>query len=193
MGSEMCIRDSYRAAAYEYGLNVELGYYNQYYVRVYVMLRKGSKKALDTLENIGYVVFNTKTGEYELVKNVAELSKIIRSEENTAIGGPLWLGSLADKQFVNKMIEELKNREYFENKASLMNLLQTVVKEADLPPLYYRVDLLGKRLKKSIPPMRKLFECIRSEGYEVVRPHMDNLGFKTNAPYGIIVKCFSKN
>jgi len=184
---------AYRAAAYEYGLNVKLGYYSQYYVRAYVTLEKGSKKALDTLENVGYVVFNARTGEYKLVKSIADLAKTAKNEENTVIGGPLWLGVLADKRFVGKMIEELKEREYFENKASLMNLLQTIIKEADLPPLYYRVDFLGKRLRKTIPPMKKLLECIRSEGYEAVRPHMDNLGFKTNAPYDVVVKCFSKN
>ena len=160
---------------------------------MYVTLEKGSKKALDTLENVGYVVFNARTGEYKLVKSIADLAKTAKNEENTVIGGPLWLGVLADKRFVGKMIEELKEREYFENKASLMNLLQTIIKEADLPPLYYRVDFLGKRLRKTIPPMKKLLECIRSEGYEAVRPHMDNLGFKTNAPYDVVVKCFSKN
>ncbi len=184
---------AYRAAAYEYGINVKLGYYSQYYVRVYVTLEKGSKRALDTLKNIGYVFFNLKTGEFKLIRDITDLMKVRSCENNVSIGGPLWLGSLADNKFVSKMIEELKGRDYFENKDSIFSLLQTIIKESELPPLYYRVDLLGKRLKKSIPPRKKLFECIRTEGYEAIRPHMDNLGLKTNAPYEVVVKCFNRD
>ena len=182
---------AYRAAAYEYGLNVKLGYYSRYYVRIYVTLEKGSKKALNTLKNVGYVVFNKRTGEYSLVKDVLDLAENVKGKEEIVIGGPLWLGVLADKLFLRKAMEELEAREYFEDKSSLMNLLQTIIKEADLPPLYYRVDLLGKRLKKSIPPMKKLLDCIRNKGYEAIRPHMDSLGLKTNAPYNVIVQCFT--
>ncbi len=181
---------AFRAAAYEYGINIKLGYYSQYYARVYVTLEKGAKKALTSIRNIGYVVFDRNSGRYWLFKEIKEILDKKSEIGNAIIGGPLWLAPIAEESFIKALLKELSEREYIRNKSEIRKLLTKILSEINLPPLYYRVDLLGKRLKKSMPPFSKFIECIESKGYVAIRPHSDVLGLKTNAPFDIVVKCF---
>lgn len=184
---------AFRAAALEYGIKVKLGYYDQYYVRVYIVLVKGAKKALSSLKNIGYVLFNPKTGEYKFVKSISEFEEYTTRDLNKkyVIGGPMWLGSLGEIDFVKKTLNEALKRAYLKY-SKLIEVLSTIVKELNLPPLYYRVDMIGKRLKKSIPPMDDFLDCLKSYGYASTRTHYDKLGIKTNAPIEVINECFSR-
>jgi len=82
-------------------------------------------------------------------------------------------------------------REYLRYK-ELTKLLQMLNAELSMPPLYYNVDMLGKILKKSIPPLNSLIECLVSNGYKAVRVHCDPKGFKTDAPLEVVYECFRR-
>ncbi|OYT60649.1 MAG: tRNA (guanine(10)-N(2))-dimethyltransferase [Desulfurococcales archaeon ex4484_217_1] len=179
-----------RAASQELGVSVKLSYYDKYYVRAYVVLVKGAKKADESLKKLGYVVFNKRSGEYFVVNNLSELLSI-SADKHYIVAGPIWCGNICEKEFLSKVSKVIMRKEHLKYK-ELIRLLQMLNAELNMPPLYYSIDMLGKFLKKSIPPLTSLIECLISNGYSAVRVHCDPKGFKTDAPLEVIYACFKK-
>ena len=179
-----------RAASQELGVDVKLSYYDKYYVRAYIVLMKGARKADESLKKLGYVVFNKRSGEYFIIKDLSELFNIPH-DKHYVIAGPIWCENICEKEFLSKVSKVVMEREYLRYK-ELTKLLQMLNAELSMPPLYYNVDMLGKILKKSIPPLNSLIECLVSNGYKAVRVHCDPKGFKTDAPLEVVYECFRR-
>ena len=179
-----------RAASQEMGVNVKLGYYNKYYVRVYVTVSKGAKRADESLKNLGYVIFDREKETFFTAHDLAKLYSFTDGKRYV-ISGPIWLGKLGEKEFIEDVYKIIIKKSHLKYK-EITRLILMLKDELDYPPLYYNVDLLGKKLKISIPSMNDLFECLRKQGYRAIRVHCDPKGFKTNAPLETIIECFKK-
>ena len=62
-----------------------------------------------------------------------------------------------------------------------MTLLEVMEEEAELPPYFYKLGVLGKRFNGDIPPRDELIRRLRQCGYVAGRSHLDSQAIKTEA------------
>jgi len=96
--------------------------------------------------------------------------------------GPVWTGSMIDRGFAGKMLEDLRRSGYKNTKE-----LWTALSEID-EPFYYDMHRMFKVLGKT---PKKTNECIRgleAAGFKASRTHFSGTGLKTNAPYRELIK-----
>lgn len=94
------------AAVHEMGVRPVFGYYADHYIRVYLALRHGAKPADATLAEMGYIVHCPRCLHREAVKGA-----YLKASRNCTtcggpmmVGGPMWLGELADDAFAREML-----------------------------------------------------------------------------------------
>ena len=167
-----CVREG---AKYDLGFKPLLGHSTEHYFRVYLQAEKGVKKADKCMENIGYVLHDSKTGERKIGKEM---------DKNYSTAGPLWIGKLFDKKFLNKL--EVKN--YFGTKKRTTKMLGLWKDEADAPALYYEVNNIAKMMSTSPLPMEKILKLLPYSS----RTHFSPTAFKTDAKMEEIKNVFSK-
>ena len=155
-----CVKEG---AKYDLGFKPLLGHSTEHYFRIYLQAEKGVKKADKCMEKIGYVLHDFKTGERKICKE---------ADKNYSIAGPLWIGKLFDKKFLNKI--EIKD--YFGTKKRIIKMLGLWKDEANASALYYEVNNIAKMVKTSPLPMAKILKLLSSS-----RTHFSPTAFKTDA------------
>lgn len=161
------------AAKYDKGIDPLLSYTTDHYFRVYVRVKRGTSYTNDCLRMISTI----EAGEY------------IGFDKTDRDIGPLWLGKLHDKKFIEE-IRSILNEKELRAKNKIWKLLDLLEEETYSTEFFYTTESLASKLKRSIPKMEKIFEELKSMGYEVSRTHFAPTGFKTNAPLEIIEKVF---
>ena len=96
--------------------------------------------------------------------------------------GPIWMGSIQDREFVNDLFHDFVSRGFKPTKE-----LQIAMEEIDLP-FYYDLHGLSKSVKKGSPNMERTIKNLREKGYKASRTHLDFLGLKTDAPEDEILR-----
>jgi tRNA (guanine26-N2/guanine27-N2)-dimethyltransferase len=94
--------------------------------------------------------------------------------------GPLWLGSIFDKQFCETMADENTHRA-FRNSATITKILSLTVGEAEAPPTYHVLDKLSAKLTLPAPPVLGILAALREKGYVAFPTHFNSRGIRTNA------------
>lgn len=148
-------------------------YATDHYFRIYVRVTKGAKSANKSLENIDLIRSGEHVGYEKIKKDI----------------GPLWLGSIQDKDYIRELRTILSEKD-FGTKKQLWKLFDLLEEEADLPMFFYTTDDLSSKFKKSPPKLKEVFGKLREKGYIVSRTHFTPTGFKTDASFDIIEKMF---
>ncbi len=107
----------------------------------------------------------------------------VDAREPQAIG-PLWTGPLGDPAFIRSLLPS----EW--TSAQGARLLDTLQKEADLPPFFVTTDDLARRLRGSPPRLERFLDALRHAGYRAERTHFHPRGVKTDAPPDIVLAAF---
>ncbi|WP_298501387.1 tRNA (guanine(10)-N(2))-dimethyltransferase [uncultured Methanobrevibacter sp.] len=163
-------------------IEVKMSHSTEHYMRLYIYVKKGSKRTDETLKNIGYVSHcknclhrQTSKGLASSVDDVCPVcgEKLIHA-------GPLWLGEIQDSEFIQKMIEETEYKKINTEKEAL-KLLNSCLIESDAPATFYDVHKICKSLKASAPKLDLIFDEIKKEGFVAVKTHYNPLGIKTDA------------
>ncbi len=177
-----------RAASHDVGLEVVLSYYHDYYYRVYFKAYKSAKKADEVLSQIGYIAYNSDTLKRKLIKQ-DELRE--HAKQGYILIGPLWIGELASKEFLEKAIattEKLISTQEYNYLKKTLDFLKNLYNEYTVNKVYYRYDKLFGLLKKNQPPISLFIEKIREKGYNAFRTHFDPRGVKTDMPHEDLVR-----
>jgi len=164
----------------------------EHYVRVFVKVGKGGKKAYDMVKNkVGYVHYCTKCCYRVFVGIDEEVGGVCPyCGGKLARLGPLWISSLYDEQLVKGVDPDLLRRfSYVSTYIKLTKFLKFVRYEYSINQPYYSLPKLCSNLGINIPKLSKVIECLRNAGYSASRTHMDQQGIKTDAPYGELIKC----
>lgn len=104
-----------------------------------------------------------------------------------SIGGPMWLGSLHDTEFIRemkKMLPELKKSASLKNEGIITALLDYQEQESldgDLP-FFYTLSQLARISRSSSPSLKKMASLIHSLGYRVSVSHTVSGAIRTDAP-----------
>ena len=164
-------------------IEVLLSHSTEHYMRLYLKIKKGSKRTDETLKNIGYISHCKECLYRQTTKGLAASTPDICPEcgEKLIQAGPLWLGNIQNKEFITKMIAESENKK-LNTKDKLLKLLNSCLIEAESPATFYDVHAICRSLKISAPKLDLILDKINENGFEAKKTHFQPTGIKTNAP-----------
>jgi tRNA (guanine26-N2/guanine27-N2)-dimethyltransferase len=168
------------AAKQDIGIHVLFSHSSDHYIRVYVQIGYGCKKADENIKNIGYILHCYNCMHREI--NHLPLGNMQCPECRTRMefAGPLWTGTIFDSIFIQQVIIENQNA-FFKNSARLTKFLTLIKNEATAPPTYYVIDKLSRKLNLSSPSTQSFLTILKDNGFEAVPTHFNTRGIKTDA------------
>ncbi len=176
------------AGKHELALAPVFAHSTEHYFRVYLRARKGAKRTDEILAQQGYVSHCRACGRRVLTRGIAvELPSTCECGEKLAHAGPMWLGRLMDKEFINNVSADLVNRNFKLRHRELV-LLNRCAEEADGPPTFYDVHETAGRAGVSAPKIAELIAKLRGTGYFASRTHFSPTGIRTDAPLDKLLK-----
>ena len=163
-------------------IEVKMSHSTEHYMRLYLEIKKGSKRTDESLKNIGYISHCKKCLHRQtssgLASPIDEVCPVCG--EKLVHAGPLWLGPIQDKDFIGKMIQEADSKKINREKEAL-KLLNKCLVEADAPVTFYDVHSICKSLKVSAPKFDLILSELEKEGFEAIKTHFNPLGVKSDA------------
>ena len=163
-------------------IEVKMSHSTEHYMRLYIEVKKGPKKTDESLKNIGYISHcknclhrQTSNG---LASPIEEICPVCG--EKLIHAGPLWLGDIQNKEFIEKMIEQTEHKK-INTKKQALKLLNSCLLEAEAPVTFFDVHTVCKSLKISAPKLDLIFDEIKKEGFVAIKTHYNPLGIKTDA------------
>ena len=174
-------------------IEVKMSHSTEHYMRLYLEIKKGSRKTDASLKNIGYISHcknclhrQTSNG---LASPIEEICPVCG--EKLIHAGPLWLGDIQNKEFIEKMIEETNHKKINTEKEAL-KLLNSCLAESDAPATFFDVHSICKSLKISAPKLDLIFDELKSQGFIAIKTHYNPLGIKSDANIRDIQKILQK-
>ena len=169
------------AAKREIGTRILFSHCSDHYIRVYSQIDYGAQKADESLKNMGYVLhcfhcLHRETAAHLFAKN----PKCPECGAQMDYAGPIWVGKIFDKQFIESMLNENKLAS-FKDSAKINKLLSLARDEADEVPTYYVLDRISKKMNLPVPSVASFFQALREAGYHGVPTHFNTRGVRTNA------------
>jgi tRNA (guanine26-N2/guanine27-N2)-dimethyltransferase len=154
-----------------------LAYATRHYFRVYGRIEHiGQIEPL--LKQFSFVMWcpacdNHETGEPKAACSVC--GKPYR------IAGPVFMGPINNRAFCQDVLHEISARK-FRLKGEELKLLNMIVNEADLPPLYYELNELASKHKLTLKTISEIINNLHAKGFVAGRTHFCTSGIRTNAP-----------
>ncbi len=165
------------AARLDRGATPVLSMAEDHFVRVFLRVTEGAKRADAAMAHLGYA-WPTDDG------GVATGPTPPGGGGTWA--GPMWLGPMHDVDLLDAMLADggrpSSNR--------LDRLLPVWREEAVLPPLLLEANTIAARLKVPTPRMERVIAGLRDGGYLAGRAHTNPVGIKTDAPVGVLDELF---
>ena len=169
-------------AKYQKHIEVKMSHSTEHYMRVYLKVIKGSKATDKSLKNIGYISHCRnclyRTESHGLATSVPDICP--ECGEKLITAGPLWLGPIQNKEFIESMIEIADEKE-LNTKKKVLKLLNSCKMEADAPATFYDIHMVCRSLKISAPKLDLVFDKLKENGFYAVKTHYSPLGIKTDA------------
>ncbi len=181
------------AAKHELGVKVVFSYSTFNYIRIYVVADRGVKHADESVQRLGYVLHCFSCSHREISRGSFSFLKqrCSRCGATLNLAGPLWLGELSDEDFCSLMKEEALKRN-LRHVGKIVRLLDAVKKEGGGPITYYVTDRICDKLNISTPPLIKVVDHLRKEGFHAIPTHFNSKGVRTDAPIEILEKIIKK-
>jgi tRNA (guanine26-N2/guanine27-N2)-dimethyltransferase len=168
---------------------------NLHYLRVYLKIIFSSSLANTVSSKIGFIKHCQKC-KSRRVEKIREQNLICDlCSGKCVIAGPLWTDSLFDPDFVNSMLDELKNSESSTSPTNdhhrLLKMMQICTSELPIPA-YFETDSIASSAKKSSISLDKVISTLASSGFQSSKTIMNEKGFKTNASPKEIIELLYK-
>ena len=174
-------------------IEVKLSHSTEHYMRLYLEIKKGSKKTDESLKNMGYISHCRNCLHRQTNKGLASpLDEVCPvCGEKLIHAGPLWLGEIQDAEFIQKMIDETDNKKINTEKEAL-KLLNKCLIEAEAPTTFFDVHSICKSLKISAPKFDSIIDQMKEDGFIAIKTHYNPLGIKTDATIKDVENCILK-
>ncbi|MHA2000753.1 MAG: hypothetical protein ACTSVU_01520, partial [Promethearchaeota archaeon] len=157
-----------------------------HYIRVFVQINRGKEGVKENHKNLGYVLW-CPTCDW---RQTIDLD-ITKSHESCPLchgklvfGGPLWIGNLHDKEFVQECNKALDQSELTEipSKKRLQKVLLTVENEDKFPVGFYDLHKICDKLGISVKKTSIILDNIREAGFQAGLTHIEHRAIKSNIP-----------
>ncbi|MDW0223568.1 MAG: tRNA (guanine(10)-N(2))-dimethyltransferase [Nitrososphaeraceae archaeon] len=168
---------------------------NLHYLRVYLKIIFSSSLANTVSSKIGFIKHcqKCKSRRVEKIREPNLVCDLCGAK--CIMAGPLWIDSIFDSDFVNSMLNELKNSE---NRTSprndhnrLLKMMQICASELPIPA-YFETDSIASSAKKSSISLDKVISTLASNGFQSSKTTMNEKGFKTDASPKEIIELLYK-
>ena len=156
------------AAMHDRAVQPLLCYHADHYFRCHLRILNGAARADATAKHLGYARFDSKTLERE----------IVAERESRKMAGPLWTGPI----FAKDLLRSMKATGDLGTCVRFDRMLSVWREEQASPALFFTVDELARKTKKSPPKLGELVDFIKENGYDASKTHFDPKGFKTDMP-----------
>lgn len=172
---------------YNFSFKPLLCYSRMHYIRFFLQFIYDKDKANEAVESLGYIAFCKNCLYREVFSGLVPLvpDRCPNCGSPLDFSGPLWVGSLFDPDFINKLRFTASNMVYV-NFHLLDNFLKLIQEESNGPPTFYVLDEFSKKLKFSSPNVTVVIDELKSMGFFASRTHFHPKGIRTNAPTNII-------
>ena len=154
---------------------------NMHYYKVYVKVLVRT----DPQENMGYIVHCKSCGHRKIQNEKGISCEVCGTKLESA--GPLWIGNLHDKVFVDMMLDEQKK--FLVDKSCEKTLLKCQ-NEIDMPSTYFTLDEIARKKQCAPLSLSKITEKLQNAGYKVSQTSLNPSGFRTDARIDKILQIF---
>ncbi len=157
---------------------------DMHYYRTYVKVLNRP----DQQENIGYILHCKNCGHRKITleqEQECELCKL-----KISIAGPLWIGNIFDKEFVQNMLLEIQNLEVDK---VCEKTLQKCLAESEMSGTYFTLDEIASKMKSSPPKLENAVLNLQKNNFVASVTSFSPTGFRTDAKINEIIKIFQTN
>jgi tRNA (guanine26-N2/guanine27-N2)-dimethyltransferase len=181
------------AAKHAIGIRVVFSHCTDHYVRVYVAIGYGAKKADGSVKNLGYMLhcFNCFHRETTRSPFDQRIEKCPECGSKMDSAGPLWLERIFDKRFCELMAKENAHTA-FKNSGKIIKLIALAKEEAEAPATYYVLDKISDKLALPVPSVDAMLQILRDSGFQAFPTHFNSRGIRTEAPALTVQKLLQK-
>ncbi|NHI94043.1 MAG: tRNA (guanine(10)-N(2))-dimethyltransferase [Candidatus Lokiarchaeota archaeon] len=169
------------AAKYDINLKILFSYYHQHHIRVFVKSSMGKLKVNESFKYFGYLYhcFNCNERFLSNLKDT-KLSICTSCHSELEIIGPIWIGKLADKEFLMKMMAFIDNFNFISDK-KIRNLITLHLSEIDSQITFHDTSRLIYEHKLKSIKLSRIIDGLKNKGFNASRTHFSPIGIKTNA------------
>jgi tRNA (guanine26-N2/guanine27-N2)-dimethyltransferase len=154
---------------------------NMHYYRSYVKVLNRP----DQQENIGYILHCKNCGHRKITleqEQECELCKL-----KISIAGPLWIGNIFNKEFIQDMLLEVQNLEVDK---VCEKTLHKCLAESEMPGTYFTLDEIASKMKSSPPKLENAVSNLQKNNFVASVTSFSPTGFRTDAKINEIMKIF---
>lgn len=173
------------AAVYDKGVIPLFCYAHEHFVRLHLKLVNSASAADRSIGRLGYIYQCTKC-PFRMEEAGFFPRSLVCPECGISLHpiGPVWLGSIQDKEILEAMINECEDFKAGDPR-ELKRLLSSCYNEPDIS-FSYDYHKLAKYYRISPGPIDILLHHLTDEGYRADRVHYSGYGIKTDAPLEVI-------
>jgi len=155
-----------------------------HYYRTYVkILNKPDQK-----ENLGYILHCKKCGHRRTAIEQEQECELCKSK--ISIAGPLWIGNIFHKEFIQNMLIEIPNLKV--DKVCEKTIQKCLI-ESEMPATYFTLDEIASKMKASPPKLEKAIQNLQEKNFTSSVTAFNPTGFRTNANIKEIIEIFQTN
>jgi tRNA (guanine26-N2/guanine27-N2)-dimethyltransferase len=170
------------AAIHELGVKPLLSYYVDHYVRSFMRISKGAKKADYSLSELGFVLHCQKClhriAQHGLAVRISNTCE--KCGNKITVSGPMWLGDYSTQEICDNMKNLIENAPTIYDKR-LEGLLSILRDEIGYPSTFFDVDEITRKLKLPSKSPSIIVEKLREAGFKANITHFKDRGIKTDA------------
>lgn len=155
---------------------------NQHYYRIYLRILHKP----DTRDLIGFIEHCKKCGHRAATAESKQICKICGS--NQELAGPLWVGDLFEKEFVEAMLKEIPN---YPVDKKCEKIIQKCMLESGMPACYYTLDEIAEVLRISPLPLQEIIARLQQNGFISSPTSFNPTGFRTDCDITKIKELFA--
>ncbi len=175
------------AAQFNFGVEVLGSFSYLHYMRIFIQLHHGSKRAIESIKKLGYVHYcNSCLYRGVEMSGLPYVNKCKLCGGALEISGKVWLGNLYDRDSIDSVKEEMAKSALYDKKS--LEFVDMVSKELH-DPFYYSIPRLTKKMRVGSVSTSVLMSMLHDKGYRVSKTHMAKYGIKTNANIEEIKSC----
>ena len=152
-----------------------------HYYRTYVKVLNRP----DQQENIGYILHCKNCGHRKITLEQEQECELCKSKIKVA--GPLWIGNIFNKEFIQKMLLEIPNLSV--DKVCEKTILKCLA-ESEMPGTYFTLDEIASKMKSSPPKLENAISNLQKNNFLASVTSFSPTGFKTDAKINEIIKIF---
>lgn len=153
-----------------------------HYYRTYVRILNRP----DQTENTGYILHCKICGNRKVIQEHTNSCDVCNGKVDLA--GPLWIGHLFEKQFLEEMQDEISK---YNVDKTCEKVISKSILESEKPGTYFTLDEIASKMKVSPLKLENAISKLESNGYVASPTSLNPTGFRTNARIDKILEIFA--